>query len=65
VCSGGGVVGENALKVLYALGANCTVMDINIGVLRRLSTQYPGISTMMSSKENIAAILPNMDLVLN
>ncbi len=62
---GGGVVGENALKVLYALGANCTVMDINIGVLRRLSTQYPGISTMMSSKENIAAILPNMDLVLN
>ncbi|MBR2490419.1 MAG: alanine dehydrogenase, partial [Ruminiclostridium sp.] len=30
---GGGIVGQGALSVLHALGANCTVMDINIGVL--------------------------------
>ena len=29
---GGGVVGRGALEVLFALGANCTIMDINVGL---------------------------------
>ena len=33
---GGGIVGQGALSILYALGANCTVMDINVGVLKML-----------------------------
>ena len=33
---GGGLVGRAALEMLFALGASCTVMDINTGVLRSL-----------------------------
>ncbi len=63
---GGGVVGQAALSVLYALGAWVTVMDINIGTLRALSRQYgERINTMISTKENIARLLPETDMVLN
>lgn len=63
---GGGVVGQAALSVLYALGAWVTVMDINIGTLRTLSRQYQErVNTMISTKENIAKLLPETDMVLN
>lgn len=63
---GGGGVGKAALSVLHALGANCTVMDINMGVLRQLQFDYKNtISTMYCTKENIAGVLPQMDMVLN
>jgi len=63
---GGGVVGQGALGVLHSLGANCTVMDINMGLLRSLLDRYGGsISTMLCNKENIAALLPSTDMVIN
>jgi len=63
---GCGVVGKAALEVLHALGANCTVMDINVGVLRTLLTQYNSqINTMLCNKEAIASVLPQTDMVLN
>lgn len=63
---GCGVVGQSALEVLHALGANCTVMDINIGLLRTLLSQYNSqINTMLCNKEAIASVLPNTDMVLN
>ena len=63
---GGGLVGQGALEVLYALGANCTVMDINVGLLRTLLNKYNGhINTMMCNKESIASVLPQTDMVLN
>ena len=63
---GAGLVGRSALQVLYALGANCTVMDINVGVLRSVMEQYGSkVNTMMCNKENIASLLPTTDMVLN
>ncbi len=63
---GGGVVGQSALSVLYALGANVTVMDINAGVLRMLSDRYEQkINTMFCTKETIASLLPQTDMVIN
>lgn len=63
---GGGTVGQGALQVLYALGANVTVMDINVGILRTLSSQYQGrINTMFCNRESIASVLPLTDMVLN
>ena len=63
---GGGAVGQGALEVLHALGANCTVMDINPGLLRTLLGKYNSqISTMLCNKEAIAACLPTTDMVLN
>ena len=52
--------------MLFALGANCTVMDINVGTLRSLLSQYGSkINTMLCNKEAIASVLPDMDMVLN
>lgn len=63
---GGGIVGRAALEMLFALGANCTVMDINVGLLRSLLSQYGNkISTMLCNKEAIASVLPTTDMVLN
>ena len=61
-----GTVGQAALSVLYALGAHVTLMDINIGLLRTTQRQYQErIDTMLCTKENIAALLPQTDMVLN
>ncbi|MGL4790793.1 MAG: alanine dehydrogenase, partial [Anaerotignaceae bacterium] len=55
-----------ALSVLHALGAWCTVMDINIGTLREISSSYRNtVNTMMCTQENIKKLLPNIDMVLN
>ena len=63
---GGGLVGQGALEVLYALGADCTVMDVQAGVLRALLNKYRSrISTVLCSKEAITAALPQTDMVLN
>lgn len=63
---GGGTVGQAALSVLHALGAWCTVMDVNIGTMRSLSRQYnERVNTMFSTRENIAKLLPEMDMVIN
>ena len=63
---GGGVVGQGALNILYALGAQVTVMDINPGLLRSLEYQYQQrIDTMYCTQETIASVLPNMDMVIN
>lgn len=63
---GAGLVGKSALQVLHALGANCTVMDINVGVLRSVMEQYGSkVNTMMCNKETIASVLPQTDMVLN
>ena len=66
VILGGGFVGQGALSVLYALGANVTVMDINVGILRMLGDKYNSkINTMFCNKENIASVLPQTDMVIN
>ena len=63
---GGGIVGQGALSVLYALGANMTVMEINIGCLKMLGDKYQNkINTMFYTKETIASVLPQTDMVLN
>jgi len=63
---GGGMVGQGALSVLHALGANVTVMDINPGLLRTLNNQYSSkINTMFCTKETITSVLPQTDMVIN
>ena len=63
---GCGIVGRAALEMLFALGANCTVMDINVGLLRQLLSQYHNqINTMICNKEAVASVLPATDMVLN
>ena len=63
---GCGVAGRGALEVLHALGASCTVMDINMGLMRSLLDKYgSSISTVLCNKENISSLLPTTDMVIN
>ncbi|MDO5445791.1 MAG: alanine dehydrogenase [Eubacteriales bacterium] len=63
---GCGVVGKGAISVLYALGANVTVMATNPGHLRDLAASYQNhINTMLCTQEAIASVLPQTDMVIN
>lgn len=62
---GAGLAGHGALQLAYGLGANITVMDINVKILRDLIAEFPGINTMISNSANIKALMPNLDLIVN
>lgn len=65
VIIGGGVVGSNAAKIAIGLGANVTILDINLERLAELDDQYgTQINTLMSSPHNIGEVVKDADLVV-
>ncbi|MDY0010785.1 MAG: alanine dehydrogenase [Candidatus Izemoplasmatales bacterium] len=63
---GAGVVGENALKMAVGLGANVTVLDINIDKLTYLDDIYGNrITTLYSNSHNIQKACEEADLVVS
>ncbi len=62
---GGGVVGSNAAKMAAGLGANVTIMDINLDRLRYLSEVMPAnVTTIYSDPHAIREYLMRADLVI-
>ncbi|CAN5437743.1 alanine dehydrogenase [soil metagenome] len=62
---GGGIVGVNAAKVAAGMGANTTILDINIPRLRYLDDVMPkNVTTLFSNEANIRHLLPLTDLVI-
>jgi alanine dehydrogenase len=62
---GGGVVGANAAKVAAGLGANVTIMDINLDRLRYLDDTMPkNVTTLFSDRHNILDSIGQADLVI-
>lgn len=62
---GGGIVGVNAAKIAAGMGANTTIMDINIPRLRYLDDVMPkNVRTQFSNESNIRALLPTTDLII-
>jgi alanine dehydrogenase len=65
VILGGGVVGTNAAKVAAGLGANVTLMDVNLERLRYLDDVMPAnVNTIYSDPATIRAHLRTADLVI-
>ncbi|VEU81063.1 alanine dehydrogenase [Haploplasma axanthum] len=65
VIVGAGNVGENALKMLVGLGANVTILDVNIKKLGLLDDIYKNrIQTLYSDSENLEKAITNADLVI-
>jgi alanine dehydrogenase len=65
VIIGGGVVGTNAAKIALGIGANVTVIELNVERLRYLDDVLSGrIHTLASSRKNIANALEKADLVI-
>ena len=62
---GGGIVGTHAALMAAGLGARVTIADISLQRLRHLSEIMPAnVDTIMSSRYNIEALLPTVDLVI-
>ena len=62
---GGGVVGTQAAKMAAGLGADVTIMDINLQRLRYLDDVMPAnVHTMMSNEYNIRELIATHHLIV-
>ncbi len=62
---GGGVVGCNAARVAAGLGANVTIMDINLDRLRQLDeTMPPNVTTLFCEPHAVEQYVAESDLVV-
>jgi alanine dehydrogenase len=62
---GGGIVGANAAKVAAGLGANVTILDINLDRLRYLDDVMPrNVTTLYSDRHNILDAISRADLLI-
>jgi alanine dehydrogenase len=65
VVLGAGVAGTNAAAMALGLGADVTILDININRLRELDARYQGqLKTMASNKYEIEKSVVDADLVI-
>ena len=65
VILGGGVVGANAAKVAAGLGANVTILDVNLDRLRYLDDVMPrNVTTLFSDRHNILDSVTRADLLI-
>ncbi len=62
---GGGVVGTNAAKMAAGMGADVTIMDLNLSRLRYLDDVMPAnVNTLMSNEYNIRELIKTHDLIV-
>ncbi len=65
VILGGGTVGMNACKIAVGMGANVTILDVNLKRLEQLDNMFGAhIQTMVSTDSNIERVLKDADLVI-
>ncbi len=62
---GGGIVGTQAAKMAAGLGADVTILDINLQRLRELADIMPAnVSTIFSNEYNIRSLIKTSDLIV-
>jgi alanine dehydrogenase len=62
---GGGVVGTQAAKMASGLGAQVTILDIDLERLRYLAdVMAPNVTTMYSNEYNIRKLITDHDLII-
>lgn len=65
VILGGGTVGMNACKIAVGMGANVTILDVNLKRLEELDNMFGAhIQTLVSTDSNIERVLKDADLVI-
>lgn len=65
VIIGGGTVGLNATKIAFGMGANVTVLDLNLNRLRYFDDIFQGkVKTLMSNSSNIEQCATYADLLV-
>jgi alanine dehydrogenase len=62
---GGGIVGTNAAKIALGMGANVTIVDLNLNRLRELDDIFNGrVYTLASNSYNVARAVQAADLLI-
>lgn len=62
---GGGVVGTNSAKMAVGLGADVTILDVNLARLEYLDDVFQGrVTTLYSNSQNIEQAVVESDLVV-
>ena len=65
VILGGGTVGMNACKIAVGMGANVTILDVNLKRLEELDNRFGAhIQTLVSTDSNIERVIRDADLVI-
>ena len=65
VILGGGTVGANACKLAVGMGANVTILDINLKRLEQLDEMFGArVQTLVSNEADIDRAVANADLVI-
>ena len=64
VVVGGGTSGVNALRMAKGLGADVTILDIDIERLRFLDIAMDNLHTLYSSEANLMELMPDCDLLI-
>lgn len=65
VIIGGGTVGLNAAKIAFGMGANVTILDLNLNRLRYFDDIFNGkIKTLMSNSSNLELCSSYADLLI-
>jgi alanine dehydrogenase len=62
---GGGIVGTNSAKIAAGMGADVTILDVNINRLRYLDDVMPkNVHTLVSNEYTIREIIKDADLII-
>ena len=62
---GGGTVGMNACKIAVGMGANVTILDVNLKRLEELDNIFGAhIQTLVSNDSNVERVVMDADLVI-
>lgn len=64
VIIGGGVVGTNAAKTAYGMGADVVIMDVSPAKVKYLKKTVRGIRIVLSGRENIKKEIKDADVVI-
>src|SRR5436853_902764 len=64
VVVGGGTSGVNAMRMAKGLGADVTILDIDVERLRFLDLAMDNMNTLYSSEANLNELMPDCDLLI-
>lgn len=65
VVIGGGTSGVNALRMAKGLGADVTILDVDVERLRFLDLAMEDLHTLYSSEANLDYLIPDCDLLID
>ncbi|MEY2601165.1 MAG: alanine dehydrogenase [Verrucomicrobiota bacterium] len=64
VVIGGGTSGVNAMRMAKGLGADVTILDVDVERLRFLDLAMDNLHTLYSSEANLMELMPDCDLLI-